>query len=788
MVTMLHRALLRDLWHLRGQVIAAALVTACGIAAFVTMLSAYRSLERAREAYYAEYRFADVFAELHRAPMTLGAALARIPGVSEIDPRIVEDVSLDVPGLADPATGRLISLPVDPATGLNRLCLRAGRWPKPGRRDEIVASEAFARANGLGPGSRLGAILNGRWEDLRIVGLALSPEYVYEVAPGMIFPDNRRFGVLWMNRAALAGAFGMQGAFNDLSLRLAARTSVESVTGAVDRLLAPYGGLRAYGRADQNSNRFLDDELSEIGVHATYVPAIFLGVSAFLIYMLLARLAATERGQIALLKAFGHSNARIGLHFAEFALAVAALGTIGGIALGAYFGAGLVGVYRDYFHFPSLRFALPGSVIATAALIALGSAVIAASTTVRRAVRLPPAEALRPEPPKRYRAGRWEALGAFRRIGPSGRVVLRNIARRPWRATMSVIGIAAAVATVVVGRYAFDAVDDLVVAHFQAVEREDAIVNLRGERESAAVRALARLPGVLRAEPFRSVPVELSFAHRHKRTLLLGLPDTGSLHRLVDAQRRPIETPPAGLVLTRKLARMLGVRPGERVQIEQLDGKRRRFEEPIVRLSDEPLGVAGYMDAGALSHALGEAGSVSGALLQIDASTRDALFRSLKRTPWIAGVTIRAAALQTIREVMDRSFILMTAVMSTFASVLVVGVVYNSARIALSERGSELASLRVLGFQRGEVTRLLLGEQALLTLVAIPLGLGLGSGVCRLLVPVFDRELFRLPYLLSTRTYALATLATLGSSALSGLLVGLRITRLDLIAVLKSRE
>ena len=788
MVSALHRALFRDLWHLRGQVTAAALVTACGIAAFVTMLSVYRSIERARDAYYADCRFADAFAQLQRAPMALGAALARIAGVTEVDRRIVEDVSLHVPGLLEPATGRLISLPADPSTGLNRLFLREGRWPKPGPSDEIVASETFARADHLAPGSRIGAILNGRWRELRIVGLVLSPEYVYEVAPGMIFPDNRRFGVLWMDREALAGAFGMKGAFNDLALRTATAASLEEVTAAVDRLLEPYGGLRAYGRADQPSNRFLSDELSEIGVHATYVPAIFLGVSAFLIYMLLARLVATERGQIALLKSFGYSNARIGVHFAEFALAIVALGSLGGIALGAYFGAGLVRVYHDYFHFPALPFVLSGSVVAEAALIAFGSALVAASTTVRLAVRLPPAEALRPEPPKTYRRGRWETIGAFRRIGPAGRVALRNIARRPWRATMSVIGIAAAVATVVVGRYAFDAVDELVVTHFQTVQREDAIVNLRSAGGAAAVGALARLPGVLRVEPFRSVPVEIAFAHRRKRTVLLGIPGAGTLHRLVDAQRRPIAVPPAGLVLTRKLAEMLGARPGDRVQIVQLDGKRLRFEEPIVRLSDEPLGVAGYMDFRALSHALRDAGTVSGALLQIDAARREDLFRALERTPRIAGVTIRAAALQTIQEVMDRSFILMTAVMTVFASVLVVGVVYNSARIALSERGNELASLRVLGFQRGEVTFLLLGEQVLLTLVAIPMGLGIGSGLCRLLVPVFDRELFRLPYLLTPRTYAFAALATLASSAVSGLLVAFRIDRLDLIAVLKTRE
>ncbi len=548
-VSPLHRALLRDLWHLRGQVLAAALVTACGIAAFVTMLSAYRSLERARDDYYAEYRFADVFAQLQRAPVALGADIGRIPGVAAVDLRVVKEVNLNVPGLAEPAAGRLISLPSSRRPALNDLFVRRGRRPDPGRSDEVVASETFAQANALGVGSRVGAILNGRWKELTIVGLALSPEYIYEVAPGMIFPDNRRFGVLWMDHEAVAAAFDMKGAFNDVSVRIARGASLEGVEEAIDRVLAPYGGLRAYGRSEQTSNRFLNDELTEIEVQATYVPAIFLAVAAFLIYTLLSRLVATERSQIALLKAFGYANVRIGLHFAEFALVVVAAGLIVGIGLGAYFGGGLIGIYRDYFHFPSLRFRLPWPVAVTAALIALGSALVASLTSVRRAAKLPPAEAMRPEPPKSFRAGRWESAGAFQHIGPTGRVILRNIARRPWRAGLSIVGIAAAVATVVAGRFAFDAVDDLVAAHFGAVQREDATVNLRVAGSAAAIRAIAHLPGVLRVEPFRTLPVRLTFEHRHKRAAIPRNPgrrgSRAARRRAAPADRRAARRPRA---------------------------------------------------------------------------------------------------------------------------------------------------------------------------------------------------------------------------------------------------
>lgn len=790
MVSRLHRALIRELWHLRGQVVATALVVGVGLAAFVTMVGTYQSLVRARADYYSTYRFADVFAGLKRAPDSLAASLRRIPGVVAVQTRVAEDVILSVPGVAEPATGRLISLPGAGQGGasLNRLYLAAGRFPSPGSDEEVVASQTFADANSLSLGSRIGAVLNGRWRTLRVVGLALSPEYVYEVSPAMIFPDNRRFGVLWMNGEGLATAFDMKGAFNDVSMSLARGASSNDVIDTVDRLLAPYGGFRAYGRADQPSNRFLSDELGEIEVNATYIPAIFLAVAVFLVYTLLARLVAIQRSQIALLKSFGYSDVRIGLHYLEFALLIIGLGLTAGLALGGYFGVALTGVYRRYFHFPVLQYRLEPSLMLLASAIALAAAIGGSITAVARAVRLPPAEAMRPEPPRSFQAGLLDRLGVIRRLDSLTRAILRNLGRRPWRATLSTLGIAAAVATVVIGRFMFEAVNALMALHFDAAQREDVTVTFNEIRPRAAVTSLRELPGVLRVEPFRSMPALIHAGHREERVSVLALPHSATLRQLIDTRRRRVDLPPKGLVLTRKLAQMLAVHEGDHVAVEQLDGRRRQFTAAVVRLSDEPLGISGYMDAGALAALLGEDSPISGALLQVDRSREPALYASLKHTPAIAAVSIRSATLQTIRDIMNRSFILMTTVMTGFGIVLVAGVVYNSVRIGLSERGSELASLRVLGFTRMEVGQLLLGEQVLLTLAAIPAGCALGALICRLLIPVFDRDLFRLPFVLTGATFGFASLVTLGSAALAACLVADRIARLDLIAVLKSRE
>lgn len=278
---------MRDLFHLRGQVIAVALVVACGIATYVTMRSSYDSLVVSRDAYYEAYRFADVFAQLKRAPESLAAEMQNIPGVATIQTRVVLEVTLDVPDLDEPATARLVSIPERQTPILNDIFIREGRYVESGRRDEVLVSEAFAEANRLQVGQSLGAVINGHWEQLRIVGIGLSPEYVHEIRAADIFPDRRRFGILWMSRDALGPAFDMEGAFNNVSVSLAPGASEADVIDRLDQLLERYGGLGAFGREEQESHRFLADEIEQDRITGIVVPSIFLGVAAFLIHMVL---------------------------------------------------------------------------------------------------------------------------------------------------------------------------------------------------------------------------------------------------------------------------------------------------------------------------------------------------------------------------------------------------------------------------------------------------------------------------------------------------------------------
>jgi putative ABC transport system permease protein len=778
----------RDLWHLRGQVIAAALVVACGVAAFLSMRATYESLLHARDEYYQALRFADVFARLKRAPLSLATRIAEIPGVAQVHTRVVLQVTLDVPGLDEPASGRLVSIPEQPRPMLNDLSLRAGRYIDSGRDDEVIASEAFTVANGLKVGDAIGAVINGRWKRLRIVGVALSPEYIYEVGTGTIFPDNRRFGVLWMGEEALASAYNMEGAFNDISLALVPGASEADVIERLDLLLARYGGLGAYGRDEQLSHRFITDEIAQNRITSTFVPGIFLGVAAFLLHIVLSRLTAMQRTQIGLLKAFGYSDREVGLHYLKLALVTVLAGLALGSALGAYAGSWLTTLYRDYYRFPQLTFQVSPHVLSLTLLIALAAAVLGALGAVRRAVRLPPAEAMRPEPPATFHAGLLDLTGVSARLPSSARMIVRSIARRRGKSFLAVVGIGCAVGILVIGRFGLDAMNYLLRVQFHVVQRDDVIVNFI-EPESNGVRdELMRLPGVLMAEPFRAVPVRLRFEHRTKRVELTGLQPDGELRRLVDAKLRPVQLPATGVVLTRKLGELLGVRPGEVITVSVLEGARQVRTLQVARLVDEPVGIGAYMDLPALNALVREEGSLSGAYLKVDPRHAQELYRELKRLPAVSGVAFRDAVLQSFNQILDRSMRTVSMVEVLFACVIAFGVVYNGARIALSERGNELASLRVLGFTRREVTGLLLGEQGLLTLLAIPVGFTLGVWVAWLLSQRLNTELYRVPLVIESGTFSFAVLAIVIAALLSGMLVARRINRLDLIAVLKTRE
>ena len=778
------RKLLRDLWRLRGQALAIALVMAAGVGMAVMSYGMMRSLDAARGAYYEGYNLAQVWAPLRRAPDSLAQELALVPGVAAVETRVSAGATLDLPGIVEPVLARLHSLPVQ----LNRVVLRSGRMPRADNPDEVIVSEAFAKAARLSLGDRLPALVYGKRIELTLVGTAISPEHVYAVAPGQIFPDNRRFGIIWMAREPLAAALDMRDGFNEVLLRLAPGASEQEVIRRVDRISAAYGPIGAYGRSLDVSNRFLTSEIDQLRTMVRILPPIFLLVSAFLLNILLARLIDTEREVIGLLKAFGYRSAPIAWHYAQLALLLSLGGVLLGWVLGYWLGRGVALIYQDYFAFPALTFAAGLDVYLGAAGMALAAVLAGAVSAVWRAQRLTPAEAMRPPAPARYSSGPLSGrLVRLLRDEPS-RMILRGFLRRPVRTLASVLGLALALALYVASASSTDNVERMIQLVFERGQRADLALSFAEPRDGRVQRELQLLPGVQRAETYRAISAELRHGPHKEREAILGLPRGSELMRIVALDGTVIEPAPGGALISSQLARKLDLAPGDRLNVQVTEGQRQVFSLPITAVIDVPLGASLVIERTTLNRLLREGDVVSGAYLMTDPHSEAAIFARLKDAPQVASVTVAANAVRGIRATIAESMGIVTLFNTLFAMLIVVGVAYTSARISLSERSRDLASMRVLGFRKEEAGFVLVGEQAVLAILAVPLGLVLGMALSSYIASQFSSDMFMIPAAVSNRTLAEGVIVLAIAAAATAILIRRSADRLNLVRALKTRE
>ena len=792
MVTLLSRALdrklVRELWRLRTQLVSIALVVATAVMTVVTMRGTYESLFTARANYYATSRFADVWATLERAPTTTKAAIERIPGVDAVETRVSTFATLDLPWLESPGLGLFVSVPEHGRPRVNDVHIASGRYIAPGRSDEALVSKKFLDTNDLALGDTVIAVLNGSRRGIVIVGTAMSPEHSYSIPPGALYPEDDRYGVFWTSEATLGPSLDMEGGFNEAVLTLTPDASESLVLRELDRVLDPYGGRGAYMRADQPSHQILDNELESNRSMGTVVPIVFLGVAAFLLNLVLGRLIATQRTEIGTLKAFGYTDREIGWHFLHYALVAVGVGTVAGAIFGALTGNSMVQLYGEYFNLPFLRFELSWRLVWIGSLVSLGAAVTGAGSAVRSATSLAPAEAMRPESPPKFKAGWVERMGAGSLLSASGRLVLRNMERRPGRVALSALGVSFSVAILVIGVAMLDGIDLMMDIQFRVAQREDMALSFNRPVGHTVTQDLENLRGVTRAEPYYMVPVRLRSGHREREVGITGLDPDAELRHVVDSDSRIRPLPMEHILISKLLADALRISRGDMVEVEVLIGERREVDVRIAGVVEDFLGVSAYMTIDGARALSGEGRVVSGAHLSVDPGERGWLNSEMKQLPAVAGVASPQAMLDSFEKQMGDSLYVAIGFLLGFAGIISIAIIYNGTRIALSERARELASLRVLGFSQREVAELLLGEQAVITLAAIPLGWWLGYALTAGIATAMASETYRLAVVMGPRTYLVSGIVTIVFALGSGMLVRRRMDRMDLISVLKTRE
>lgn len=786
---LLDRKLRRDLRTQLGPVVAIAIVAACGVASYVAERTMARILIAAQAEYYEQVRFPDVFAQVRRAPDAALPRLRAIRGVDRLEARATGEVVLRVPGLREPATARIVGSRPPGSGTLNHLVVRAGRLPLVGERDAAVVSEGLARANNLAVGDSLGAVIGDSWRQLRIVGIGTTAEFIYEFRPGDMLPDPEHYGVLWLDAEVAADALGYSGQWNDLSVTLALGADTAAVIAALDAELLRYGSLGAYRRTRHASHQFVEAEIDQNETFALVLPAIFLGVAAFLVNLVLGRIVAQQRDQVGMMKAFGFPSGALMRHYALFALAPIVPGVLLGTVLGLWFASYLAGVYAAFFNFPALGLRLFPTEIVVAALIAAAAALVGSMAALRRLLALPPAQAMRPEAPASYAHGLVDRLIAVRLRSPVWRMIARSLGHQPVRTLLGALGVGLGSAVVIAGTFGFDSVGRMREVLFSLSQTADVTVTFTEARGHDVTDALATMPGVLRVEPVREVAVRLRHRHRDRSTALAGIDPNAELRRIADVDARVHQIASTGLTIGKALARSLHAQVGDSLDVEFLDGRRRQVRLEVRDIVDDIAGLNAYVPADELPRLVGVGELVTGADLRVMPDSVDALYDRLAHAPAVRSVVVRTAARDSFDRTIRQNFMIVLVTLVSFAGVLAAGTIYNAGRVTLSERARDLASLRVLGFTRGEVARMLFGELAILGVMGIPVGLVLGVGFAQLVVSAFgEGELFRMPLVIGPRTLLAGVVLPLVAALLTALPLRRRLDRLDLISVLKTRE
>ena len=784
----LDKKLVRDFRRLWAQALAIALVLACGVAILLTTYGMYGALDDTRTAYYERNRLADVWADANRAPRALMEDILAIDGVRAADARVSQFVVLDVPGRVETVIGHLLSLSDNLETRLNLPLLRQGRLPDPTRTGEVAINAPFAKANDLQPGDTFLANLNGQKRELTVTGTVLSPEFIYTIGPGALLPDNHSFGILWIPERAAAAAFDMEGAFNNLSLRLDPLASEDKVIKQLDHLLDPYGGTGAYGRDMQQSNAFIDSEIEQLRASAAILPPIFYGISAFLVAMVISRIIALERTEIGLLKAVGYSDWEVCFHYLLLSGLIAVLGVLMGWTLGSWLSQVLARFYANFFDFPYLIYRVSYDTYVISGILALLAAGIGAARSALSAARIAPAEAMSPPAPPRFKRSLVDRAMTAMRLSQPVMMILRSLMRWPGRSALSVLGLSLAAAVLIASSFFLSSLDVIMDTTFGQSNRQDASIMFTPEVPETALAAVANLPGVLAAEGQQFQPAILRNGHVEKSVAIDARRPGTDLSRIIDRAGRVVTAPPDGIMLSQRLAETLAVRPGDVIEAEFKGGRNETHFLRVSGVVTQYIGLGAYMDQVTLNRLLRQAPRITGANMLVDSAELPALHHALKQTPELSGLTLLGDMRQSFTDTVNASIAVMTTIYVVIAVLITFGVTYNGARIQLSERARELASLRILGFTRGEVSFILVGETMILAVLAQPLGWLLGAGISALLAEASSNDLFTLPLVLEPSGYARASLIVLAAALGSSLVVRRRLDHLDLVQVMKTRE
>lgn len=757
-MTVLDKKLRRDLFLSKGMLAAIISIIVVGAGCLVGLLGTFYNLHKAQIDYYSRCRMADFWMSLKKAPLSAIEDLKRIKGISDLRSRITFPVVVDLEGINMPLSGKVLTLPSTPQPVVNNVIIRSGGYFTDKRRNEVIISEKFAQARNIAPGSFIHLILNGQRKKLFVVGTGINSEFIYMTPPGAITPDPAGYGIFWLKREYAEDIYGFHGACNDVVGHFTpeANKNPELVIDEMSRLLAPYGIFSKTTLKNQSSNLSLCSEMQGLKVESTFLPAIFLGVAAMVLNVVMMRMAEQQRTIIGTLKALGVRNSEIFMHYLKFGLIVGVIGGVGGCAFGYWISSQMTTWYKAFFTFPKLvNHVYPGTMI-MAFLISVVFAAAGVFKGVKKVIRLNPAEAMHPPPPVtcgKIFLEKWETL--WKMFDFRWQMVLRGLFRNFGRTTVGIIAAAFGSAIVLLALGMSDSFNYMLFFQFQKVLLGDYTINVRDDVDHGALYEARKLPGITHAEPQLSVACNFYHNNHFKKGYITGITHNARLTIPRNSDGSAVKVPPTGLLMTKRLAKILKVRKGDTIRFVPIKGLRKPCNTKVVDTVDSMFGLSVYADYNYLNHLIDEENAISSLHLTANQNRdqQNKFMRQVKKYPKLSFLSIISQQRQQMKEVFINKMKGMIFVMIIFAGIIFFGSILNSALISIAERQREIATFRVLGYQSLEVGEIFLRETMVVSMIGAVIGLPLGYYMLYGLALMFTNDMFAMPCVVDTVTW-----------------------------------
>lgn len=778
----------RDIKSNLGQYVAVIVVIIIGISLYNALYMSYHNLKNSTDYYYSEYRLPHIFVRLNRCPEGVISRISAIEGVSQVQGRIVRDVSLDVPGYGEKAYARIISVPTDNKGALCRLFIEEGRYITGPPEGKVLVEKQFFEYHGLKTGDVLYPVINGKKVEMRVQGKVMSPEYIYPVPSAQqLMPDTGGFAILYVNHSFAQQLFGYEGMVNDIGIRLDSDDKVEEVKNILEDMLKNYGLIDIVERENQVSNKMLESELTQLESMAFLFPVLFLLVASIVIYMLLLRMVENQRRQIGVLMAMGYGKGSILAHYIRYALFIALTGSIAGGILGIWAGRALTLYYLVYFNIPVLQVKVYYNTLLTGILMSAGFCCVAGFNAAKRVLSITPAQAMRPPAP--VKGSRWigeRFIPFLRKIEISWRLTFRNLWRNKKRTAFTTFGIAITVAILISTVFFMDAFEFMFDEAFGGNQKYDYKIIFTRNMGEEVIGNLQEFKEVDVAEPIGEYPFSLTNGWREEGAIVIGLNRDTKLYSLKDLEDREVSIPEKGILLSDVLARRLGVKPGDTVTLESPYKPGVKREVKVADIVSQYLGFNGFMDIKYLGSILNEGYVTNGAIIDIKYGSEEFLKR-LKDMPYIQKFDTPTGQMEEYMKYLDLMYAYL-AVVILFGTIMGFAIIYNTTTINIMERKRELASLRVMGFSKRQVAELIFNENVAVSVLGIIVGLPMGRLMAAGIINNLGEEIIKIPLVIYPRTYLMAVVTVFIFVFLAQLANMRRISKLDLVEVMKSRE